>query len=142
MEDGMTAEPDEVATAFVAALNGRDPDAIFTLLAEDAVYTTPRGDRVSGSTMVNKMMCASWGTFPDGQVVEVQRIHDGDTVVIQARQRGANTGPIGWAGGAAATGRSVDVDQCYILGVREGRVCSVHLYMDRLTVNEQLGLSG
>jgi uncharacterized protein (TIGR02246 family) len=142
MEDGMAVGPDDVATAFVAALNGRDPDAVFDLLAEDATYTTPRGDRVNGSTMVNKMTCASWGTFPDGQLIEVRRLHDADTVVIQARQRGTNTGPIGWAGGADATGRSVDIDQCYVLDVRDGRVCAVHLYMDRLTANEQLGLSG
>ncbi len=138
----MPVAPDDVATAFVAALNGRDPDAIFDLLTEDAMYVTPRGDRVTGSTMVNKMMCASWGTFPDGRVVEVRRLSDANAVVIQARQTGTNTGPIGWAGGAPATDRSVDVDQCYILNVRDGRVCSVHLYMDRLTVNEQLGLSG
>jgi uncharacterized protein (TIGR02246 family) len=138
----MTVGPDEVATAFVAALNGRNPDAIFDLLTEDATYVTPRGDRVSGSTMVNKMMCASWGTFPDGHMVEVRRFRDADAVVIQARQTGTNTGPIGWAGGAAATGRPVDVDQCYVLDVRDGRVCAVHLYMDRLNVNEQLGLSG
>ena len=136
----MSIAPDDVATAFVAALNGRDPDAIFDLLADDAEYTTPRGDRVSGSSMVNKMMCASWGTFPDGELVEVRRLLNDNTVVIQARQRGTNTGPIGWAGGAAATGRPVDVDQCYVLDIRDGRVCSVHLYMDRLTVNEQLGL--
>ena len=138
----MTVAADDVATAFVAALNGRNPDAIFELLTEDATYVTPRGDRVTGSTMVNKMMCASWGTFPDGRVAEVRRLRDANTVVIQARQIGANTGPIGWAGGAPATGRSVDIDQCYVLDVRDGRVCAVHLYMDRLTVNEQLGLSG
>jgi uncharacterized protein (TIGR02246 family) len=142
MEDRMTLAPNAVADAFVAALNGRDPDAIFDLLADDATYVTPRGETVTGSTMVNKMMCASWGTFPDGRLVEVRRFLDGDVVVIQARQAGTNTGPIGWAGGAAATGRSVDIDQCYVLDVRDGRVRSVHLYMDRLTVNEQLGLTG
>jgi hypothetical protein len=41
---------DEVATAF----NDREPDALFELLADDATYATPRGDRVSGSAMVNK----------------------------------------------------------------------------------------
>jgi steroid delta-isomerase-like uncharacterized protein len=138
----MTMSVDEVATAFLVALNGREPDALFELLADDATYATPRGDRVSGSTMVNKMMCASWGTFPDGRVVEVRRFSDGTTVVIQARQTGTNTGPIGWAGGAPATGRSVDIDQCYVLDIRDGRIGAVHLYMDRLTVNEQLGLAG
>jgi ketosteroid isomerase-like protein len=142
MEDRMTLAPDDVATAFVAALNGRDPDVIFGLLADDATYVTPRGETVAGATMVNKMMCASWGTFPDGRLVEVRRFHDEDSIVIQARHEGTNTGPIGWAGGAAATGRSVDIHQCYVLDVRDGRVCSAHLYMDRLTVNEQLGLTG
>ncbi len=137
----MAVGPDDVATAFIAALNGRDPDAVFALLTEDATYATPRGDRVDGSTMVNKMMCASWGTFPDGQLIEVRRLHEGDSVVVLARQRGTNTGPIGWAGGADATGRSVDIDQCYVLDIRDRRVCAVHLYMDRLTANEQLGLS-
>jgi ketosteroid isomerase-like protein len=126
----MTIAPPDVAAAFVAALNGRDPDAIFDLLADDAEYTTPRGDRVSGSSMVNKMMCASWGTLPDGELVEVRRLRHDNTVVIQARQRGTNAGPIGWAGGAPATCRPVDVDQCHILDIRD----------DRLTVTEQLGL--
>jgi ketosteroid isomerase-like protein len=136
----MTAE-DDVATRFVAALNGRDPDVVFGLLTDDAAYVTPRGELVSGSAMVNKMMCASWGTFPDGRLTEVRRLSDDGTVVIQARQSGTNTGPIGWAGGAPPTGRSVDIDQCYVLDIRDGRVCSVHLYMDRLTVNQQLGLA-
>ena len=61
--------------------------------------------------MVNKMMCVFGGYLPDGRLVEVRRFSDGATVVIQARQTGINTGPIGWAGGAPATGRPVDVDQ-------------------------------
>lgn len=136
----MTHSPDDLATAFVGALNGRDPDVVFDLLTDDATYVTPRGAVVTGSAMVNKFMCASWGTFPDGHLTEVRRFRDGSTVVVQARQSGTNTGPIGWANGAAATGRSVDIDQCYVLEVRDDRVCAVHLYMDRLTVNEQLGL--
>jgi ketosteroid isomerase-like protein len=138
----MALSADEVATAFVAALNGHAPDPVFELLADDATYVTPRGDRVTGSAMVNKMMCASWGTFPDGRLVEVRRFRDGATVVIQARQTGTNTGPIGWLGGASATGRPVDIDQCYVLDIRDGHISAVHLYMDRLTVNEQLGVAG
>jgi ketosteroid isomerase-like protein len=88
------------------------------------------------------MMCASWGTFPDARLVEVRRFSDGTTVVIQARQTRTNTAPIGWAGGAPVTGRSVDIDQCYVLDIRDGRIGAVHLYMDRLTTNEQLGLAG
>ena len=137
----MTLAPDEVANAFIAALNGRDPDVVFELLAEDATYVTPRGEHVSGSAMVNKMMCASWGTFPDGLLTEVRRLRDGGSVVIQTRQSGTNTGPIGWLGGAPATGRPVDIDQCFVLDVRDGRIRAVQLYMDRLTVNEQLGLT-
>jgi predicted ester cyclase len=135
----MNAE--EVATALVAGLNSRSPEAVLAVLAGDVTYVTPRGEAVDGSTMVTKFMCAMWGTFPDARMVEERRLAAGTSVVLEMRCRGTNTGPIGWLQGAAPTGRQVDFRLCFVVDVDGERVRSVHHFMDRLTVNEQLGLT-
>jgi steroid delta-isomerase-like uncharacterized protein len=86
--------------------------------------TTLRGPE--GERQLNEMWAEA---FPDGKVT-----------VVEITGRGTHTGTLRSPGGdIPASGRSVTLQLCDVLEFRDGKVRSVHTYMDSASLLMQVG---
>jgi predicted ester cyclase len=104
-------------------------DAEFHEVASNELYQGPDG---------LKEEYEKWaGAFPDGQIEFLNTISSGDSVVIESRFHGTNTGPFG---DMEPTGRSLTFDFCSIVNVRGEQIAGIRHYHDNGTIMQQLGL--
>ena len=129
----------EVIQHFIDAFNRHDADAVNALYAEGATYHTPRFDHpVKGQAIAdfNKSVLTA---YPD---LRFEVISSGDIggglVATQLMLRGTHTGP--FMDRTPATGRKVAYPLASFAQVEGDKIRSQHIYLDRQTVAEQLGL--
>ena len=80
--------------------------------------------------------------FPD-DIVEISRvIEEGDTVVLEWRERGTNTGALPMPDGTElpATGKTVEMTGATVSTIRAGKYSALNAYYDSADVMRQLGL--
>ena len=121
-----------------AAFNDRDWETMGELVAPDVVYRDhPRGIELHGLDEFLGWL-REWTTgMSDARVDDARYLDAGTHAVAQFRGRGTNDGTLGPAN---ATGRSMDLDFCEILEIRDGRMASGDIYYDALTMMSQLGV--
>jgi predicted ester cyclase len=78
--------------------------------------------------------------FPDVRMEVVELIAEGDKVVARFRCSGTHAGA--WRGNPPTGRRFEDVDEVYIITVRDGRIVGAWGIEDTLTRLRQLGLKG
>ncbi len=121
--------------------NRRDFDAAVAGCSDDFVYTDHATGHVGRGRGGFRRVLVDWAAaFPDGTLAFV-RFHDaGDTVTVEMRYEGTNTGPYG---PLPATGKRAAMDVCVIWDFNErGEVTTNHAYYDGLGVMQQLGHVG
>lgn len=127
----------ELSERMLQAWKVRDWNAIRDLLHPDYVYTGPDGERVVG---VDEGLVAGWSSFaesfPDGDY-SIQGVHvDGESIVTEFRFTGIHTGDFD---GISPTGKSVEIDFCNVIHLRDGKVIAERDYLDTHGLLEQLG---
>jgi steroid delta-isomerase-like uncharacterized protein len=119
----------EVSQRYLDAWNRHDADAIVAIYAEGGTYHTPRLDHVLKGQAIADWAKSVWAAYPDMRLEVISR---GDTggglVASQLVLHGTHTGP--FMDGTPPTFTQVEGD----------KIRSEHVYLDRQTVAEQLGL--
>ena len=129
----------EVSQRSIDAWNRHDADAVFTLYAEGAIYHTPRfGHTLKGKALAD-FIKSLFKSFPDLRLEVISRGDaGGGLVATQLMLRGTHTGP--FMDGTPPTGRTVAYPVASFAQIEGDKIRSEHIYLDRQTVAEQLGL--
>ena len=121
------------------AYNAHDPDALIALYTEEATYHSPRFDHPLKGQALADFFKSLFRSFPD---LRLEVTSKGDTggglVASQLVLHGTHTGP--FMDGTPPTGRTVSYSVASFTQVEGDKIRSEHVYLDRQTVAEQLGL--
>jgi steroid delta-isomerase-like uncharacterized protein len=131
----------DVTQRQVDAYNAHDPDALIALYTEGATYHTPRFDHPLKGQALADFFKSLFKAYPDLRLEVISRGDVGGGLI--ARQfvlHGTHTGP--FMDGTPATGRKVAYPIATFSQVEGDKIRSEHVYLDRQTVAEQLGLKG
>ncbi len=122
--------------------NKRDFDHLASLIASDGEIVLVGSDTRFQGPDGAKDFSRMWADgFPDGRV-EFDTVTDaGDTIVIQHTGRGTHSGTLRSPGGEIpATGRSVTLQLCDVIRLRDGKIRSLHSYFDSASLLTQIGV--
>ncbi|MDQ1677528.1 MAG: hypothetical protein QOC93_2672 [Actinomycetota bacterium] len=131
-----------IARKFYESWNARD-------FAYGEKHTAPECEIVivgSGDTLRGpegaRQFATMWAdAFPDGKTTVDRLIAAGDEVVVEYTGRGTQTGPFTTpAGSIPPTGRSVTLNLCDVMVIRDGLLRSQHTYVDTASLLMQLGV--
>ena len=130
----------DVAKRAIDAWNRHDADAAFALYTEDATYHSPRFDHPLKGKAIGDWVKTVLTAYPDLRFEVISR---GDTggglVASQWVLHATHTGP--FMDGGPATGRTAAYPIASFAQVEGDKIRSEHIYFDRQTVAEQLGLT-
>jgi limonene-1,2-epoxide hydrolase len=79
------SNPIDVVREFCALMEGRDPDALRPLLADDAIYQNVGMPAFIGVEAIVENMAAQFSMFPDAYAFEVVNIASDGAVVLTER---------------------------------------------------------
>jgi len=129
----------EVSKRSIDAWNRHDADAVIALYAEEATYHTPRFDHPLKGKALADFIKSVLTAFPDLRFEVISR---GDTggglVAVQLVLHGTHSGS--FIDGAPPTGRTVAYPLASFAKIEGDKIRTEHIYLDRQTVAEQLGL--
>ena len=122
-----------------SASNVGDHEGHLDSYADDATTTTPGNIRGGRDAMGD--FTKSWQqACPDAQIRVVNQIVDGDTVAEEFVFEGTHTGLLTVAGRQVpATDRHLSVSGALFIKVRNDKIASERVYLDEMSVLEQLG---
>jgi len=123
------------------AYNAHDPDALFALYTEGATYHSPRFDHPLKGKALADFFKSLFKAFPDLRLEVISRGDiGGGLVASQFVLHATHTGPF-FMDGSPATGRTVAYPIASFTQVEGDKIRSDHIYLDRQTMAEQLGLT-
>jgi steroid delta-isomerase-like uncharacterized protein len=129
----------EVTQRQIDAYNRHDAEALFALYAEGATYHSPRFEHPLKGQALADFFKSLFTAFPDLRLEVISR---GDTggglVATQLVLHATQTGP--FLDGTPPTGRIVTYPVASFTQIEGDKIRSEHVYLDRQTVAEQLGL--
>lgn len=129
----------EVSQRSIDAWNRRDSGAVIALYAEGATYHTPRLDHVLKGKALADFIKSVFTAYPDIRLEVISRGDAGGGLVAsQLVLHGTHTGP--FMDGTPPTGRTVAYPLASFAKIEGDKIRSEHIYLDRQTVAEQLGL--
>jgi steroid delta-isomerase-like uncharacterized protein len=129
----------EVVQRYLNAWNRHDADAIVAAFAEGGTYHNPNMDQPISGEAIATFAKRVWAGYPDFSVELVSMGETGGGLVaFQWVVRGTNTGP--GLDGTPPTGRALTLPGATFLQVEGDKIRSEHVYHDRQTIAEQLGL--
>ena len=106
------------------------------LYADDYQYESNTGE--SGNAEAAVAIAQGYlSAFPDMTFDVRHEFTAGDTSVIEFTASGTHQGELA---GIAPTGKSVSVDVCNIIEVRDGKIAREREYFDQLGMMQQLGV--
>jgi steroid delta-isomerase-like uncharacterized protein len=129
----------EVVQRSFDAWNRHDPDAILALFADGGTYSAPRAGEALTGRAIAEFAQKAFTAYPDWSA-EIVTIGDtgGGLVATQWVLHGTHTGP--YFDGSPPTGRPLTLPAASFTQVEGDKIRSEHVYLDRQTVPEQLGL--
>ena len=129
----------EVYKRAIDAWNRHDADALVAVYAEGGTYHNPRVDHPLTGQAIGDFAKSVWAAYPD---MSLEIISRGDTggglVATQLVLHGTHTGPL--MDGTPPTGRTVTYPVATFAQIEGDKIRSEHVYLDRQTVAQQLGL--
>jgi steroid delta-isomerase-like uncharacterized protein len=134
----LMAQPNDVHRQFVEAWNKRDFVTFKSLLADSYSYTGADGTEANGVHTVVNAAQRFVAIFPDAQTKILSLYEDGDTSIGEFLTTGMQKDSFM---GMPATNKTVTVQRCNIIKVRDGRIYREHDYMNMLSVLLQIGAS-
>jgi steroid delta-isomerase-like uncharacterized protein len=127
----------EYAKKQIAALNARDLDGYLSRI--DGSYVgqseTAPGP-IQGREGVRQNLEGILRAFPDLRIDVEQIIASGDSVVARMRMTATHKGSFA---GIAPTNKSVVLEACSVVEIRNGKAIKGRLYADNATLFQQLG---
>ena len=128
---------EQLSTAFI----NKDEAGVRAAAADGIEFVMP-GMGTTGVDAYIEMARVWWNAFPDMSLRHTRVYVDGDTAIEEGVFSGTHTGVMPSPTGEMIppTGRRVELAYTDVFTVRDGKVQSDRLYMDRLGMLEQLGL--
>lgn len=132
------SDPGAVVAGFVAALDAHDLDRAFALVDSDAEVRLPAAGVAGTADDAREFLGATLVAFPD-LTVRVKRtiVTGGGTVVVEAKLEGTQAGDYL---GVVNQEKHLDVDESWLLRVRDGRIHTIHGYWCQLQVYRRLAV--
>jgi len=128
----------QLAEQQVAALNARDLDGYLSRIDESYVGQSETAPGpIRGREGVRQNIETMFTAFPDLRIEIEQIIAGGDSVVVRARATGTHKGNFA---GIAATNKSVVMQICSVIEIRNGKAIRGRVYADNVSLFQQLGL--
>lgn len=135
----MTASSVEVAQRLFELTDGQDWAGREALLTADCDFRAPGGSAVGpeGTTAYSRPFSAAFpGSRHEFTVEATER-----GALVEGTWTGTHTGDLVTPGGTVPpTGATVELRFAAVLGIRDGRVASLHIYFDMVDFLAQLGL--
>jgi predicted ester cyclase len=118
-------------------LNRHDVDAYRQVLAPDAIERLP-SRTLHGADAISAYARELFTALPDAAFTLLALVGEGEEVMVRWRLAGTHSG--GPLEGLEPTGRRVDLDGVDHHTVRDGRLVSTFVVVDRVQLARQLGL--
>jgi len=133
----------EVVGRFYEAFDAGNIDAALSVCADDLEIIDPGMGQVRGRDRFREYLETFKRAMPDARAIVEQTVESGETVAVEGRFTGTQTGPLATQDGdVAPTGAAVDLRFADVSRVRDGKVVAYHTYYDQLGFLTQLGLMG
>jgi steroid delta-isomerase-like uncharacterized protein len=137
----MATEQRRIVEQFYDAFAAGDLEAAVAVFADDVRMTDPGLGVVEGIKVLRDYLDGLKGPVPDARAIVERTYEDGDTVIVEGRFTGRNTGPLpGPDGVRPPSGRSVDLAFADFSRVHDGRIVEYRTYYDQVGLLTQLGL--
>ena len=122
----------------IAALNSRDLDRYLARIDDSYVgHSETAPGPIRGREGVRQNLEALIKAFPDLRIEIEQILASGDSVVTRMRATGTHQGSFA---GIAPTGKSISMQACSVVEIRNGKAVRGRLYADNATLFQQLGV--
>ena len=115
--------------------------SVAAFAADSELIDVPSGRMLPGAEGYKQLVLFFAEAFPGSWVELINAFATEDQVVLEFTGRGTNTGPLHLlTGDVPATGRSAELRFCEVAQMRNGKIVSLHVYYDQMTLLQQLGL--
>jgi steroid delta-isomerase-like uncharacterized protein len=122
----------------LAALNARDLDGYLSRIDESYVGRSETAPApIRGREGVRQNLEATFRAFPDLLIETEQIIASGDSVVARIRMTATHKGSFA---GIAPTNKTIVLEACSVLEVKNGKAIRGRLYADNASLFQQLGV--
>ncbi len=119
-------------------MNARDLDGYLSRIDESYVgYAETRPEPIRGVEGVRQYIQSLLIAFPDLKIEAEQVIASGDTVVSRMRATGTHRGSYV---GIAPTNKSIVIEACSIIEIKNGKAIHSRMYADNVKLLQQLGV--
>jgi ketosteroid isomerase-like protein len=137
----MSQENVEIVRRFYEAFGEGDLDAATAVFAGQVQVTDPDLGTVEGLPAFRNYLDGLKGPLPDAGAVIERTYEAGDTVIVEGRFTGTNTGPLdGPEGTMPPSGRKVDLPFADFSRLSGGKIVEYRTYYDQVALLTQLGL--
>jgi ketosteroid isomerase-like protein len=131
----------EIVQRFYDAFGEGDLEAATAVFAGTVRMTDPGLGVVEGLPALRDYLDGLKDPLPDARAIVGQTFEAGDTVIVEGRFTGINTGPLpGPDGELPASGRKVDLPFADFSRLRDGKIVEYRTYYDQVSLFTQLGL--
>lgn len=139
----MAQDNGRIARSLYDYWNERQFDKMAELMAaEGEIVLMGSGTRFRGPSGAIEFGQMWADGFPDGRATIENVVASGDHAVVQFTGRGTHTGALRTpAGEIPATGRSVTLDFCDVVEIRDGKIRLSQSYFDSASMLMQLGVT-
>jgi steroid delta-isomerase-like uncharacterized protein len=122
----------------IAALNARDLDRYLSRIDDSYIGQSETAPGpIRGREGVRQNLEGLIKAFPDLRIEVEQIIASGDSVVTRMHATGTHEGNFA---GIAPTGKSISMEACSVVEIRNGKAVRGRLYADNVTLFQQLGV--
>ena len=133
----------DLARRLHEAWNERRFDEIAEASADGTITIVGSGDTFEGVEGSYRYSTMWADAFPDAKVTVDRVLDNGDVVVVEFTGHGTHTGTLRTGmGDFPATGRTLTLQLCDLMEIRDGKVLKQRTYFDSGSMMVQLGLLG
>ena len=124
------------------AYYAKDLDALMSAYTDDAEVTLPGMPALRGKDAIAAMWQIYWAAFPNGHLLSIRHLVDGNTVVTEFAAEATHTGPLPLPTGDTLppTGRTVVTRGAAVQDVVGDKLAKQTFYFDNAAFMQQLGL--
>lgn len=134
-------EPQNVVQEFYECFGAGDLDAAIAVFGAGVRITDPGLGAVDGLDALRSYLEGLKGPVPDARAVVERMFEVGDTVIVEGRFTGTNTGPLpGPDGDLPPSGRPVDLSFADFARISDQKIVEYRTYYDQVALLTQFGL--
>ena len=135
------SEQRAIVEQFYERFGEGDLDAATAVFAAEVRITDPGLGTVEGLPALHDYLDGFKGPVPDARAIVERMFEVGDTVIVEGRFTGTNTGPLaGPDGELPPSGRRVDLPFADFARLSDGKIVEYHTYYDQVGLLTQLGI--